>query len=616
MNSALDVGIALALWGNLLYKLRRFRGQPRYEAQRANCLTLLFMALTFTFLAPPTYAAIDGLTGIPNLARLLGNGCGVVAACAFEPVATELAEPGAGRRGFWGSWWLMAVTLVVMTGLFFRASLPASVPGAFPRRYDMTPSVGAYRLIFLGYIGLILCRLFVLWRRRFGAAIEAMDYPTQRRQVRLQTVGWALGAAYCVQECGYILLRARGIVSPAAYVPALAYGLLAGCFALILSDGFFSMWDWAERYRTYSELSPLWHDLFAVLPGIALDPPRPRWAQMTALGDLDFRLARRVTEIRDGVMTLQPYLDRAALASARRYCRTLGVAREAMREYVEAFTLAAAIEAKRRQRRAALPLMESLLPDSTDLDADTRHLRAVAMAYRQVIPAVTTMMEGGCTIETHDDQLDTTPSAVAPHHSRKIRIARVLTEVFAPSPVGVVALVVVAWRFSPTPGDAVRWMGLCALFVVILPFIHLTWQVHRGRVTDIHVRRREQRLPIILVFLGSWFALIALLIALGAPHELIALIGAGMATLVVIGAITLRWKISLHVGVASGVLTVCTLLFGLGMLALVPLLPLIGWARIELRDHTFFQVFAGALVGSAVSGGAFMIALTLMHMPT
>ncbi len=161
-----------------------------------------------------------------------------------------------------------------------------------------------------------------------------------------------------------------------------------------------------------------------------------------------------------------------------------------------------------------------------------------------------------------------------------------------------------------------KWLGVSALFVVILPFAFLVGQVRRGRVTDIHVRRREQRLPIILIFLAAWLFLIALLATLGAPHELIALIGAGMATLVVIGAITLRWKISLHVGVAAGVLTVFTLLFSLGMLALVPLLPLIGWARIELRDHTFFQVFAGALVGSVVSGGAFMIALTLMQMPS
>jgi len=616
MSSVLvSTAIATILWGNLFYKLLRFRRRPQNDAQRANSLALLCMALCFTVLDPPLYAVIDRVTGVPNLARLLANSSGVVAACAFAPVATELSEATPRDRGIWDSWWLMALTLALMIGLFFRADLPISAPGGFPERYDTVPAVAAYRCVFLGYIGLTCCRCFVLWQR-FSAAVRAVTRPALRRQVRLQTVGWALGAAYCAQECAYILLRATGAAAPSAYSPALAYGLLAGCFALILSDGFFSVWDWGERYRTYGALSPLWHDLFAVLPGIALDPSHAGQGRAAVVGDLDFRLHRRATEIRDGVMTLQPYLDRAMVRWARRYCLRIGVAHEAMGQYVEAVTLAAAIRARRCKERARRPLTEPLLPDTADLDGDVRHLRAVAVAYRQVAPTIGGMMDdaGGNEMTDHGGGTKGYPTTT-PQRSRRSAVARMLTEIFAPAPVGIVALVVVAWRFSPTLGEAMQWLGVSALFVVILPFAFLIAQVRRGRVTDIHVRRREQRLPIILVFLGSWLVLIALLATLGAPHELIALIGAGMATLVVIGAITLRWKISLHVGVASGVLTVFTLLFGPGMLALVPLLPLIGWARIELRDHTFFQVFAGALIGSVVSGSAFMIAPKLMHIP-
>jgi len=333
------------------------------------------------------------------------------------------------------------------------------------------------------------------------------------------------------------------------------------------------------------------------------------------VGDLDFRLHRRATEIRDGVMTLQPYLDRAMVRWAQRYCLRIGVTHEAMGQHVEALTLAAAIAAKRRKERARRPLSEPLLPDTADLDGDVRHLRAVAAAYRQVVPALGGMMDDAGGNEMTDHGGTKGYPITASQRSRRSAVARVLTEIFAPAPVGIVALVVVAWRFSPTLGDAMKWLGVSALFVVILPFAFLIAQVRRGRVTDIHVRRREQRLPIILVFLGSWLVLIALLATLGAPHELVALLGAGITALVVTGAITFRWKISLHVGVASGVLTVFTLLFGPGMLALIPLLPLIGWARMELRDHTFFQVFAGALIGSVVSGSAFMIAPKLMHIP-
>ncbi len=616
MSSVLvSTAIATLLWGNLLYKLLRFRRRPQNDAQRANSLALLCMALCFTVLDPPLYAVIDRVTGVPNLARLLANSSGVVAACAFAPVATELSRATPRDRGIWDSWWLMALTLALMIGLFFRADLPISAPGGFPERYDTAPAVAAYRCVFLGYIGLTCCRFFVLWQR-FSAAVGSVTRPALRRQVRLQTVGWALGAAYCAQECAYILLRATGAAAPSAYSPALAYGLLAGCFALILSDGFFSVWDWGERYRTYGALSPLWHDLFAVLPGIALDPSHAGRGRAAVVGDLDFRLHRRATEIRDGVMTLQPYLDRAMVRWARRYCLRIGVAHEVMGQYVEAVTLAAAIRARRRKERARRPLTEPLLPDTADPDGDVQHLRAVAAAYRRVAPTIGVMMDdaGGNEMTDHGGGTKGYPTTT-PQRSRRSAVSRMLTEIFAPAPVGIVALVVVAWRFSPTLGDAMKWLGVSALFVVILPFAFLIGQVRRGRVTDIHVRRREQRLPIILVFLGSWLVLIALLATLGASHELVALLGAGITALVVTGAITFRWKISLHVGVASGVLTVFTLLFGPGMLALVPLLPLIGWSRMELRDHTFFQVFAGALIGSVVSGSAFMIAAKLMHIP-
>jgi len=614
MSSVLvSTAIAMILWGNLLYKLLRFRRRPQNDAQRANSLALLCMALCFTMLDPPLYAAIDRVTGVPNLARLLANSSGVVAACAFAPVTARLSEPASLRRGVWDSWWLMALTLVLMIVLFFRADLPVSAPGGFPERYDTTPAVAAYRCIFLGYIGLTCCRCFVLWRR-FSAAVGAVTRPALRRQVRLQTVGWALGAVYCAQECAYILLRATGAGAPSTYFPALAYGLLAGCFALILSDGFFSVWDWGERYRTYGALSPLWYDLFAVLPGIALDPPHAGRVQRARLGDLDFRLHRRVTEIRDGVTTLQPYLDRAMVRWAQRYCRRMGVAQEAMGQYVEAVTLAAAIHAKGRKERARRPLTAPLLPNTVDLDDDVRHLRAVAAAYRRVAPTIGGMMDdaGGNEMTDHGGGTKGCPTTT-PQRSRRSAVARMLTEIFAPAPVGIVALVVVAWRFSPTLGEAVRWLGVSALFVVILPFAFLIGQVRRGRVTDIHVRRREQRLPIILVFLGAWLVLIALLAMLGAPHELIALIGAGMATLVVIGAITLRWKISLHVGVAAGVLTVFTLLFGPQILLLAVLVLLLGWARVVLGDHTLTQVAAGAVIGAVVSGSAFALIMAIPH---
>lgn len=153
-----------------------------------------------------------------------------------------------------------------------------------------------------------------------------------------------------------------------------------------------------------------------------------------------------------------------------------------------------------------------------------------------------------------------------------------------------------------------KWVGVSAAFVVVLPLAYLLWRIWRGQVTDIHVRRRDQRLPVILAFLASWCVDVVTLILLGAPRPLVALIGTGMTALVATGLITLRWKISLHVGVAAGVLAVFAILFGPGVLLAAPLIPVLGWARVTLGDHTPWQVTAGACVGAVVSGVVFMIA--------
>jgi len=274
---------------------------------------------------------------------------------------------------------------------------------------------------------------------------------------------------------------------------------------------------------------------------------------------------------------------------------------------VEALTLAAAIMAKRRGQRAGERLTKSLLPDTTDFDTDLRYLRAIAAAYRRLTPEDIVAVTPQNTDRGLGVNEDAAMTPIPPPRSRSAAIARVLTEVFAPSPVGVIALVVVAWRFSPTTLAAVKWVGMSAAFVVALPLAHLLWRVRRGQVTDIHVRRRDQRLPVILAFLASWCAGIIVLTLLSAPRPLVALIGAGMTALVVTGLITLRWKISLHVGVAAGVLAVCAILFGPGVLLAAPLIPVLGWARVTLGDHTPWQVTAGACVGAVVSGVVFMI---------
>jgi membrane-associated phospholipid phosphatase len=115
-----------------------------------------------------------------------------------------------------------------------------------------------------------------------------------------------------------------------------------------------------------------------------------------------------------------------------------------------------------------------------------------------------------------------------------------------------------------------------------------------------------QRLIVLTFILGS-VGLGVLLMALGgAPRDIIALTVSMFAALAAITAITFRWKISVHAAVSAGSTAMLVLIYGPVALAVLPLVALVGWSRVVLRDHTVAQVIVGATLGVVVGLLAFL----------
>lgn len=187
------------------------------------------------------------------------------------------------------------------------------------------------------------------------------------------------------------------------------------------------------------------------------------------------------------------------------------------------------------------------------------------------------------------------------------RLARLITEVLAPANVGSIVFLLVAWHSTPTIREALRWGLLTILFTIAIPFAFILWGVRRQRFTDHHIRLREQRPQALAVGIASGLVGLLLLVVLGAPRELIALVVAMAAGLVIALLITFFWKMSIHVASVAGAIAVLVLVFGPPLVVLVPLLALVGWARVQLNDHTPAQVAIGAAVGASVAGVIFTL---------
>lgn len=163
-------------------------------------------------------------------------------------------------------------------------------------------------------------------------------------------------------------------------------------------------------------------------------------------------------------------------------------------------------------------------------------------------------------------------------------------------------LLVVALQATTSVLVGLGWALLASLFCAVVPYAVLQALLRRGHVTDRHVVVREQRRKPLLGALVSVLLGVGALIALRAPAPITALVVAMLAGLALMTLVSLAYKASFHAAVLSGVSAVVALNVGpVWALPLVPLLVLVGWARIRAGRHTLAQVLVGTLLGAAAA---------------
>lgn len=202
--------------------------------------------------------------------------------------------------------------------------------------------------------------------------------------------------------------------------------------------------------------------------------------------------------------------------------------------------------------------------------------------------------------ERLDDVLDTRPDPVTPsalNNSLRVRCARAISNILSPAAISVPVIVLVAFYQASNITRALLYAGITLLFLSIGPFGYILLNVRLGKLSDVDVSKRSERIrPFIFGLLSiclGWFVLVL-------THGPSALMSVLMVTAIsglVMMLITLWWKISLHASTLAGAVTMLTIFYGAIMLPLFGLLVLVCWSRVVLRRHTLAQVIAGSLLG-------------------
>jgi hypothetical protein len=384
----LSTSAAVLAWIAFAYKLPALRRHPRDSLLRAFCATVFLMGLAIPMFNAPVNGVLDRLTGLTSIGKLLGDvlvvgsGCGVLAFLAYLSRAPERA-----RRSVQVYAALALVTALAMSILFFLSPrLPET--WLWPQ-YVPSPTVVGYRFVFLLYVEFVLFNVILLARR----AASIPNLPSAQLGLALVAGGGLAGQVYLIHQVATVVSGVFGV--RLEYQPDTTNkALILLTVVLLVLGTTMPNWGprvgvdkavfWVREYRSLRRLYPLWSALYAVLPSVALLPPTPRLLEAFDLRDVHFRLYRRVVEIRDAILLLNPSVDPRAASCARQVGVDNGAAGRELDVLVTAVQLASVLNQRRPGNSPGGSTAASMSQgEALDLGAEVEALENLARCYRR-----------------------------------------------------------------------------------------------------------------------------------------------------------------------------------------------------------------------------------------
>lgn len=179
--------------------------------------------------------------------------------------------------------------------------------------------------------------------------------------------------------------------------------------------------------------------------------------------------------------------------------------------------------------------------------------------------------------------------------------ARLVSNILNPFLVSFTVIAVLAFESTATTTDAFKWLAIAMVLSVLPVLAFVIYMVRTKKLDGIFINPREQRNRIypLAALLGVAGAII--MYAADAPELLFVTFVTGLAAVVIFMTVNLWWKISLHTGFIAAAVAIIIMVFGVKTSWIALAVPLVGWARLEMKLHTWQQVTAGAVLAAAVT---------------
>lgn len=174
------------------------------------------------------------------------------------------------------------------------------------------------------------------------------------------------------------------------------------------------------------------------------------------------------------------------------------------------------------------------------------------------------------------------------------KFAKIISYIFDGSFISIPILFVICLIVVENKLEAVGWAFLCLLFGVVIPYLYIGFLYKKKEINNMHIPEKENRMKPLLLSCASYIACFIILYLLDGPVFLKSIFAISVVSTIILTIITYFWKISIHTSWITFIVITFNILLGRWMLLMIPLIPVIGWARVKIKKHTINQVIFGA----------------------
>lgn len=176
------------------------------------------------------------------------------------------------------------------------------------------------------------------------------------------------------------------------------------------------------------------------------------------------------------------------------------------------------------------------------------------------------------------------------------KLARFVSTLFVPPSFTIIIFTIFAFTLESEPSKQIVTILNALVFGFIAPIVLFLILRKKGKLADQDASIKEERtipflIAIIFYLIGLW-----IMIKYDLNIISIAFWFCYISNTVITIFINRFWKISAHAMGAAGPFAAVVFAFGWIGMILLPIVILVGWARVELKCHSISQVAAGILL--------------------